>query len=392
MRTFTLADYAHIESVDALKKFRVALIKFAEGISVALDEAEAEIQRTDMWLKQEQPAYWKHQVAVRTELCARAKSALKRKQLQTTGMNNRPSCVDELKELARAERALEEARQKQAEVRRWTRLFEQEGFSYTATAQRLRTASQTGLPRALAQLDAMIEAIEAYGASPAWQWQGSTSGSSPDGANVPEDAQLMGRATPPAIPAYAQLRALTPNAAVRTEVLLSQAKIVPDSAEAAPPSAMAPVAGQTVDRETLLELAEPPHKPPMPDDKVILADGAFDRPRIYMERTLARPPGDSGWHVGVVGRVVDNKPARYVAIRVHDLLAKRPSLAEILRFPPGWLIVMNNGALEAVLDATDALRWYGGETRAGSATHARAGAAECNVPTGVDGPREARAE
>lgn len=391
-----MADYAHIESLDALERFRIALIKFVEGVSVALDEAEAEVQRTDTWLKQEQPAYWKHQLALRTELCARAKSALKRKQLQTTGMNNRPSCVDELKELARAEHALEEARQKQAEVRRWSRLFELEGFSYTAAAQRLRTASQTGLPRALVQLDAMIQAIEAYGASPERQWQGSTIGSSPDdGAEVPEDAVQMVRGTPgvaSAIAAYARLRTQSPTAAVRAKVLLQPANIVAtDRAEVTPATSAVPVADPIVDWSTLLGFVEPTHTQPTPDDKVILAAGAGDQPRFYMERTRAAPPGDSGWHVGAVGDF-EQEPARYVAIRVRELLARQPFLAEILEFPPGWLVVLDNGTLEAVLDANDALRWYGGEMVQSAATHARPGRSEGNVPTSVDEPPEARVE
>lgn len=382
-----MADYAHIDSLDALKKFRAALVKFVEGVCVGLDEAEAEIQRTDMWLKQEQPVYWKNQVALRTELFARAKSALKRKQLQTTGLNNRPSCVDELKELARAEQALEEARHKQEQVRRWSRLFEQEGFSYTATAQRLRTASQSGLPRALAQLDAMIEAIEAYGASAEWQRQGSTIGPA-----LPEDALRAARGSPSVIAAYARLRALTPAAAQRGEIPLELARIVAtEMAEVAQTISVPASAGPLVDRSNFLEFVEATALPPLPDDKVTLAAGVSDHERLYMERIVAEAPGDSGWHVGTVGEVEEVCPGN-IAVSVRELLADRPFLAEILNLPPGWLAVLKGRTLEAVLDANDALRWYGGQMHSGEAADARPSDPDGGVPRSISAAPEAGAE
>ena len=81
-----MANFAHIGSLDALRQFRVALIKYAESINVALDEAETEVQRTDMWIKQEQPIYWKQQLALRTELYGRAKSALNRKKMESSAI------------------------------------------------------------------------------------------------------------------------------------------------------------------------------------------------------------------------------------------------------------------------------------------------------------------
>jgi hypothetical protein len=45
-----MSGQARVESVDALKKFRAALCKFAETAAVGLDEAQTEIQRTRHWV------------------------------------------------------------------------------------------------------------------------------------------------------------------------------------------------------------------------------------------------------------------------------------------------------------------------------------------------------
>lgn len=160
-----MAEYARVESLDALRKFRVALCRFAELASSALDEAEADIQRTGFWLDQDRASYWKQQTTLRTELFHRAKRALAQKKAEKTATGAQRSYVDELKALAVAERKLAEAQQKSANVRRWTRKLDEERFSYQAVAQGLSLTIQSDLPTALTHLDNMIAAIEAYAVS-----------------------------------------------------------------------------------------------------------------------------------------------------------------------------------------------------------------------------------
>ena len=53
-----MSTSAHVDSIDALKTFRVALIKFAEEANAALATAEAEMQRTVGWLERDQLSFW----------------------------------------------------------------------------------------------------------------------------------------------------------------------------------------------------------------------------------------------------------------------------------------------------------------------------------------------
>lgn len=157
-----MGEFARVDSIDALKDLRIALCKFGEVVRISLDEAEAEIKRVSVWLRQDQYKYWTAQVRKRTELMNRAKLALKRREEERTPLGGRYSCVDERKALALAKKRLEEAEEKLANVRRWVRDLEREAFTYKAAARGLAETVEAGVPRALATLDNMIVALEAY--------------------------------------------------------------------------------------------------------------------------------------------------------------------------------------------------------------------------------------
>ena len=157
-----MSEFARVDSVEALKAFRIALCKFAETVRIGLSEAESELHRTAIWLRQDQQTYWKGQVQKRRELVTRAKIALAQKRDQKTPLGGRYSCVDEERALAAAVRRFEEAEQKLANVRRWMRQLDEEAFNYKGVTQGLQEAVDHGIPVALAQLDTMLEALGAY--------------------------------------------------------------------------------------------------------------------------------------------------------------------------------------------------------------------------------------
>ncbi len=343
-----MSDYARVESLDALRRFRTALCKFAENVGVGLDEAEAEVQRTEEWLKQEQPAYWKQQAAIRAELYARAKSELSRKKMQKTPLGTTPSCVDELKALARAERQLEDARLKQAAVKRWSREFEKEGYAYTAAALGLRVAIQSGMPTALAQLDAMIEALEAYAASPQPAQQTSVASTAPQTPESGIAAGEMARAANAearSAAGYVQLRTLTPGMDIRDSTLVTQQ--APDWAagirEFEPPGAI-------LDGLALVRL------PVVGEHKLMLARDVWQCERVVCERIATTSQDDSGWYIGPA-EPLPSTPVECVGVRVGDLLASRPALGCVLELGIGYLIVFCGTRLEAVLTPMNELAW-----------------------------------
>ncbi len=161
-----MAGQARVESIDALRDVRVALCKFAETVGTTLAEIDAELARCDQWLKLDRQNHWKREMNKRSELVARAKSALARKQSMRSDLGSRFSCIEEQKALDRAVRQLAESQQKLANVRHWQRRFTQEVFAYQGQARQLTTAVESDIPKALAALDGMLAALEAYTATP----------------------------------------------------------------------------------------------------------------------------------------------------------------------------------------------------------------------------------
>ncbi len=188
---------ANIESIEALKEFRIALCSFTEAVRNALAEADGDIQRTALWLTQEQRAWWKAQLRVRAEAVTRAKIALLAKQQQTEG---RQSCVDEQKALARAKARLEEAQKRSAAVDRWSVKLSEETFTWRGAAQGMIQAVDGDIPTALAWLERMMTALDSYTALAAPEAQvtpdtAATTGMARGGERVQPEQPREGPAT-----------------------------------------------------------------------------------------------------------------------------------------------------------------------------------------------------
>lgn len=334
-----MSGQARVESVEALKKFRAALCKFAETAGVSLDEAEAEIQRTRQWVSHDQQSHWKRQLQKRTELYTRAKSALTRKKLMKTPLGGRYSTTEEEKALAVAERRLEEARQKIENVRKWRRVLDDESRSYQAVAQGVSLMLQADLPSALAQLDNMIAALEAYAVSAAPAEQRSVAEEEEESGYRPEPVESMARGAPVAGDVDAEwferLRSQTPEPTVRA---------------ATPVGTLAfqwAVAGNADALRHALSALSLPREPVDANTKVVLARGVWDCERIYLERVEPASTDDSGWYIGIAE---DTPVSGCDAVRVADLLARRPDLDAVLQLAVGYLVVLDGASLAAVLD------------------------------------------
>lgn len=161
-----MATPIRVDSIDALKSFKSALIKFAEAAHVALADAEGELQRTLNWLETEQHTHWASEIRKRTEMVARAKDALRQKTLFKNAAGSKDSAIEEHKALALAERRLQEAEQKLANCRRHRARLQKEIDLYKGAVQRLATSVQADLPLAATRLDNMVASLEAYVALP----------------------------------------------------------------------------------------------------------------------------------------------------------------------------------------------------------------------------------
>lgn len=151
---------ARITSIDALADARVALIKFKADATAALIETESDLQRTLIWLRHDQAAYWSRQVRNCQELLTRAKTDLYRKQV-AQDREVRIS-VDQKKAVEKAKRDLAFAEEKCQTVRRWIQVLEKELVLYRGEVQGLAGMVEGNIPDAIKRLDSMMASIEAY--------------------------------------------------------------------------------------------------------------------------------------------------------------------------------------------------------------------------------------
>jgi hypothetical protein len=151
---------ARITSIDALSEFRAALIKFKSEAAAALIETESELQRTLLWLRHDQTAYWQRQARARQELLTRAKTDLYRKQVAQD--REVRIGVDQKKAVEKAKRDLAQAEEKIEAVRRWIRTLDKEMVLYRGECQGLAAMIEGGVPEIVKRMDGMMDALRAY--------------------------------------------------------------------------------------------------------------------------------------------------------------------------------------------------------------------------------------
>ncbi len=151
---------ARVSSINALKDFKRALATFATVIRTALGEAQSDLQRTTWWVQQDRLTHWQVQKRKRTTQLAQAKSELFRAQVASPDQPV-PATL-ERKAVGEAQRRLDEAETKLANIKRWGRVLEREVILYKGHCQQLARAVEGEVPGALIRLDKMVDALEKY--------------------------------------------------------------------------------------------------------------------------------------------------------------------------------------------------------------------------------------
>ncbi len=129
---------ARVESIESLKYLKVAIIKFADEANVAVSNADSEVNRTMIWLQNEQTKYWEGQHRKRLELVERCREAVRMKKFFKDSTGRQQSAVEEEKALQIARRKLEEAEEKSIAVRKAIKKLEREIPLYKGARPTLR--------------------------------------------------------------------------------------------------------------------------------------------------------------------------------------------------------------------------------------------------------------
>jgi hypothetical protein len=160
-----MSESARVESLDALKEFKAALVTFGADALEALAAAEAQIQRALDGLEQ-QLKHWQAELRRRQEELVRAKAELAQKRWGHRDSRG-PGMTDAELAVRHAEQRVREAEAKIQTTRRWLLHLPREVAEYRGPARRLGGWLEADLKIGTALLDRRIGALEAYLAPPA---------------------------------------------------------------------------------------------------------------------------------------------------------------------------------------------------------------------------------
>lgn len=157
-----MGERAKVGSLEAVEAFRSALIVYIAQARSALEEVSAEVTRTRMWLENDQRRQWEREIRNRRQRLEEAQQELFTARLSTF------SDGVTLQQLAvhRARRALEEAETKLRTAKRWDRDFEGVVQPMAKQMEKLHTMLTSDMPKAVAELNKIIETLAAYTQTP----------------------------------------------------------------------------------------------------------------------------------------------------------------------------------------------------------------------------------
>jgi hypothetical protein len=152
---------ANLTSLDALRNFRAALVKFASDVEAALVTLELEARRPVEWIEDDRSRYWPQQARKASDLVSEARLALERREVRISGEDAR-YCYDERKALEKAKRRLQFAEEKTQATRRWRAQMHKETEEFDVQIAKLKRYLESDLVRAIATLDRMSAALDRY--------------------------------------------------------------------------------------------------------------------------------------------------------------------------------------------------------------------------------------
>jgi hypothetical protein len=185
---------AYVNSIDAVRDFRAALVTFAHEAKEALASHDLELRRSLAWLLDEQPKYWEKEQRRLDDAVTQARIELERRLNTRLPGGETPSCMEERKMLERARARHRRADEVAAAMRRYAMAAEREAEEYSGRARQLSDVLEADLPRAIAMVDRVLDSLDAYVAVGGTSAKQATSAAMPSAART----DALPEATPPA--------------------------------------------------------------------------------------------------------------------------------------------------------------------------------------------------
>jgi hypothetical protein len=153
-----MAGQAQITSVEAIELFRAALIVFTSQARPALEEISGEGLHTRLWLENDQRRFWENERRVRGKKLEQAQQELFNARLSQF----QESTSLQIMAVHRAQRAVREAEEKLAVLKKWGRELENRAAPLLKEVDQLHSFLTAEMPRAIAYLGQVVKTLDAY--------------------------------------------------------------------------------------------------------------------------------------------------------------------------------------------------------------------------------------
>lgn len=152
---------AGVHSIAALGDFKASLATYETEGKESLSVIDMTVRRSLEWFEHDLLKFWQTEVRKREDLLNNAKADLERCRMQKFG-DKTPDCTDQKVAVKKAQARLEEAETKLKAVKKWCPVLEEEVRDYRSQAQGLQDLLAGDFPKARADLNRMLTALEAY--------------------------------------------------------------------------------------------------------------------------------------------------------------------------------------------------------------------------------------
>jgi polyhydroxyalkanoate synthesis regulator phasin len=149
---------ARVGSIDALEAFRAALIRYTERAKRALDDVTGEVKRTRGWLETEQRQKWENEYRRRARALEQAEQELFSARM--SAMKNDKSAQQMA--VNKARRALLEAEQKLAVIKRWRQAYDARVEALSKQLEGLHDTLSRQMPKGVVSLTNSIRLLQDY--------------------------------------------------------------------------------------------------------------------------------------------------------------------------------------------------------------------------------------
>lgn len=148
---------ANVSSVEAIDGFRAEMIECMTKVLRALDDVSDRAKRTKLWLENDRLPFWQQEIRKRARRLEQAQQELYQARLS----QGRDLSLQQML-VRKATRAMEEAEEKIAKIKKWQRDFDPTVAPLQRPVDRMRDYLAELLPKGILSLMKAAESLDSY--------------------------------------------------------------------------------------------------------------------------------------------------------------------------------------------------------------------------------------